>query len=206
MYLCRQEQANLSSNVRILHAISNGPNVDVYASGNLIATNIPFGEVSDYKILNYGEYELQIYKAGTYDSPLYTEQIYIYPKTFNTLSIISSDNSPSILQLKDSTSVSEGSTYTFLRFLNLSPTAPLLSLSLSNNDVLFDSVEYQETTGYYPLSPGIYDLKVQLDPAQGIYKLISDLTLSPGKFYSIYIVGVFNGNPELGYVFIQDGL
>lgn len=205
MYLFREEPISLTSSVRILHAIPKVANVDIYASGNLIATNVPFGEVSEYKVVEHGEYEFQIYPAGIYDNPIYSETIYIYPKSFSTLALITDDKKPTILQLKDSTSISNSSSLSFVRFINLSPNAPLLNLALPNGEVLFNSVEYAETTGYYPLSPGIYDFKVQVDPAEGIFRYINDTHLEPGNFYTVYIVGLLKGKPNMGYCFVIDG-
>lgn len=206
MYLFRVDPVNLSSNVRILHGIPNAPNVDVYASGNLIATNVPFGEISEYKPLTHGEYEFQIYKAGTYDTPLYSQSINILPKSFNTLSIININNTPSFLHLIDSNSVSDEASLSFLRFINLSPNAPLLSLAMPNGNVLFRNVEYAETTGYYPLSAGIYNFMIQINPSEGISKFIRETQLLPGRFYTVYIVGLLGAEPPIGYSFIQDGV
>lgn len=205
MYLFRDTPVDLNSNLRIIHAIPSALKVDIYLSGELIATNLSFGEVSNYKNIQYGEYEFQLFKAGTYDTPLYTTEIYIYPKSFNTMSIVTNDSKISLLQLKDATSLSEDATLSFIRFINLSPNAPLLNLALPNGEQLFNGVEYLETTGYYPLSPGIYNFKVYIYPAQGIYKYINEVKLSPGEFITIYIVGLYKDNPALGYVLTHDG-
>ena len=68
------------------------------------------------------------------------------------------------------------------------------------------NVEYLETTGYYPVSPAIYDFKVTLSSFSGLYKYINDKKLENGRFYTIYIIGLLNGNPELGYLLVEDGV
>ena len=88
--------------------------------------------------------------------------------------------------------------------MNLSQTAPLLNLNLPNGIQLFNSVEYLETTGYYTTSPGIYNFTVEASGGTAINKNIKNLTLEGGKLYTIYILGVFEGEPPLGYLFVED--
>ena len=88
--------------------------------------------------------------------------------------------------------------------INLSPNSPLLSLSLPNNIELFNSVEYLETTGYYMLSSGIYNLQVTVASDQSITKYIKNISLYNGNFYTIYIIGLFNDTPQLGYLLTVD--
>ena len=95
-------------------------------------------------------------------------------------------------------------TLAFLRFINLSPNAPLLSLSLPNGTVLFNGAEYLETTGYYQVSSGIYNFEVLLGSSEVTAKYIKNLTLDGNKFYTIYIIGLFNDKPPLGYLFVED--
>lgn len=94
----------------------------------------------------------------------------------------------------------------FLRFIHLSPNSPLISLSLSNDEILFNNVEYLETTGYYPLSPAIYDFKVTFSSFAGLIKYINDKKLTNGRFYTIYIIGLLNKEPKLGYLLVEDGI
>ena len=93
---------------------------------------------------------------------------------------------------------------TFLRFMNLSPNSPLLSLSLPNNTELFNSVEYLETTGYYMISSGIYNLQVTIASDESVKKYINNISFDNGNFYTIYIIGLFNDTPKLGYLLTVD--
>ena len=74
----------------------------------------------------------------------------IVPNTTTTICLVLLESTLQLLTLKDG-SPAIPSNESYLRFINLSPDAPLLTLSLPNGDTLFNSVEYLETTGYYPL-------------------------------------------------------
>lgn len=204
MYLFRDVLPKLKGNLRFIHAVPGGPAVDIYASGSLLASNVAFSDISSYMELSPGIYNIQIYKAGTYDAPLLSKDYEVIPNTFFTISVIVLEGSITLFSLKDASSVSTVET-AFLRFINLSPTAPLLTLSLSNGDILFNSVEYVETTGYYPLSSGIYNLLVSAAGASAINKFIKDINLKPGEFDTIYIIGQADGQPKLGYLSTKDG-
>lgn len=191
-----------NSSFRILHAVPNAPNVDVYANGSLLISNLSFSSISNYLKLPSGSYELQVYKTGLYDTPLATQNIQLAPNANYTISVVTLGKL-FLFKLRDA-SIATTPDSSYLRFMNLSQSAPLLNLKLPTGTQLFNSVEYLETTGYYITSPGIYNFKVDASGSTAISKNITNLTLDGGKLYTIYILGVFNGKPPLGYLFVED--
>lgn len=203
--LFRQNMPKLQSKIRFLHAIPSMPAVDVYLSGSLFGKNVAFSDITCYENISPGNYELQLYKTGTYDKPLMSKEVDILPNSNSTVNLVALGGKLDILKLNDATGKG-GLANSFLRFINLSPNSPLLTLSLPNDIPLFNSVEYLETTGYYALSPAIYDFKVSFSSLAGLYKFISTKTLTNGKFYTIYMIGLLNKQPELGYLMVEDGI
>ena len=195
----------IEPSVRILHAVPNAPNVDVYLNGSLITSNLAFGKISKYSQLSSGEYEFQLFKAGTYDKPLLSQNIQLIANANYTVSIVTLSNNLYLFRLKDD-NVPINKSKSFLRFINLSSIAPLLTLGLPNGIILFNQAEYLETTGYYQLSPGIYNFEILLGASESPTKYIKNITLDGGKFYTIYIMGLFNGKPPLGYLFVDDAI
>ncbi len=202
--LFRQNLPNLQSKIRFLHGVPSAPNVDIYLSGMLMGRDLAFSDITCYENIAPGNYEIQLYKSGSYDKPLITRNIDILPNSSSTVSIVTLGGGITFFTLNDA-NVQGNITSCFLRFIHLSPNAPLISLSLSNETILFGSVEYLETTGYYPLSPAIYDFRVSFSSLAGLYKYINDKKLENGKFYTIYIIGLLNRNPRLGYLLVEDG-
>lgn len=203
MSLFNRNAPVVDSNIRILHAVPTANPVDIYANGNLIASNVFFSKLTEYYNIASGSYEFQIYPTGTYDTPLLSQDISIVSGLNYTISIVSLQDDLYLFRLKDD-NVPSTKISTFLRFMNLSPNAPLLSLSLPNNTELFNSVEYLETTGYYMLSSGIYNLQVNISSANIITKYIKDISFDNNKFYTIYIIGLFDDTPQLGYLLTVD--
>lgn len=198
-------KSNVNSNIRVLHALPKAPNVDFYGNGLLIAKDIAFSKISQYLSLTPGTYKFQIFKTGFYDIPLYTQTLTLRGGDYFTISIVSLGGQTYFFILRDDNSQASKPP-SFLRFINLSPNSPLLSLSLPNsNSPLFNAVEYLETTNYCKLSSGIYNFQVNIASDQIITKFIRNITLDNKKLYTIYIIGLFNSDPRLGYLFVQDG-
>ncbi len=202
--LFRNNLPNLQSKIRFLHAVPSAPNVDIYLSGMLMGRDLAFSDITCYENIAPGNYEVQLYKSGSYDKPLITRNIDILPNSSSTVNVVTLGGGISIFTLNDA-NVEGNITNCFLRFIHLSPNAPLVSLSLSNDAIIFGNVEYLETTGYYPLSPAIYDFRVSFSSLSGLYKYINDKKLENGRFYTIYIIGLLNRNPKLGYLLVEDG-
>lgn len=193
----------VDTNVRIIHAVPNAPNVDIYVNGSLLTSNLSFGKISKYITLTSNEYDFQIFITGTYDKPLLSQTIPLIANSNYTISIVSLDNNLFLFKLKDS-NIPFNKSQTLLRFINLSSNSPLLSLSLPNGIILFNEAEYLETTGYSQLSSGIYNFEVILGSSDIAKKYIKNLTLDNEKFYTIYIIGLFTGKPPLGYLLTDD--
>ena len=195
----------VKTSVRILHAVPNAPNVDVYLNGYLITNNLAFGKISKYTELSPGEYEFQLFQSGTYGKPLLTQNVQLIANANYTVSIVTLANALFLFRLKDD-NVPATKSQALLRFINLSSNAPLLSLALPNGVTLFNEAEYLETTGYYQLSAGIYNFEILLGSSEVATKYINNITLDGGRFYTIYIIGLFNDKPPLGYLFVDDAI
>lgn len=206
MDFLRESLLETKSRIRFLHAIGTAPDVDVYLNGSIVAKGLGFSKFSRYLSWPSGYYEVQIYPTGVYDSPLLTQKITLSPGSNYTTSIVTLENQLFLFKLRDD-NIPHSNDSTFLRFINLSPNAPLLSLAMSNDKELFNDVEYLETTGYYPLSAGIYDLELLFSIFsinEYMPKNIRNIALSPNNFYTIYIIGLFNSTPPLGYLSVED--
>lgn len=204
MFILRESLPDLNGKVRFIHAAPGIPSVDIYADGTLLASNCKFGELTDYVELASSNYSIEVYPTGTYDTALFTSSIDVIPGNSNTISIVTNNNRLILFSLKDA-GAKAGEDICFLRFIHLSPNSPLITLSLKNGENLFNYVEYLETTGYYPLSPGIYDFNLSFSGASEISKTLSNISLTPGEFQTIYVIGLLSGEPQLGFILSRDG-
>lgn len=205
MYMFRDSLPKVDGKIRLLHAIPDAPSVDIYANGKLIYSNLSFGKVTDYISIAPGTYNLSIFKAGTTNKTLFSSSTDIAPNSISTVAVTYENNEIAYFTIDDSHIPESNPLLSFVRFINLSPTAPLLSLSLPNGIVFFNQASYLETNEYYPTSPGIYDFIVTSSDGD-FNKYISDVNLTQNLFITIYIIGLYKSSPPLGYILVRDGM
>ena len=205
MYMFRDSLPNLNGNIRFLHAIPDAPSVDVYANGKLLYSNLSFGQISNYISIPPQTYNIKLFKAGTTDTDLFSDSTDITPNSVSTVVVTYENNQIAYFTIDDSHIPESNPLLSYIRFINLAPTAPLLSLSLPNNIIFFNQASYLETNDYYPTSPGVYDFIVSSSDGD-FNKYISDVNLTKNTFITIYIVGLYKSSPPLGYILVRDGI
>lgn len=201
--LFRNNLPEVKSKIRFLNASSLNTGIQIYVDENLIVESMNFSEITDYKMISPGIHIIKVYLKENPEKPTLEKMIDVAPNSNYTVSIVDVKEALDNLILKDGTE-DKTKINSHLRFINLSKNAPLMSLSLLNDIVLFDNVEYLETTNYYDLSSAIYNFKITFLDNTIIAKTISNKLLENGKFYTIYVLGLLNGNPPMGYLMVED--
>ena len=201
----RASLPNLTSQLRILHAAAGAPNIDIYANGKMIVNNLSFSDITNYITVEPDNYKIEVYESGKKDTPISSEDIVLLPQTYSTSSMVLDESSLVTFTLIDG-KVTKNTKAANLRFINLSTDSNLISLKLPNGKTLFNDVEYLETTNYYELSAGNYDfiLSIQESSNYSTNKIINNLSLASNKFYTLYIIGLLDGNPQIGYLLTTD--
>lgn len=203
--LFRNNLPEVRSKIRFLNATITHRNIEIYIDENVFVESMQFSDITDYKEICPGMHTIKVYDRANSERPVLEKQIDVAPNSNYTVSIVDLNEALDNLILKDGQeNIIKNESTSHLRFINLSNNAPLMSLSLLNNIVLFESVEYLETTNYYTLSSGIYNFKITFLDNTIIAKTISNKILENDKFYTIYVLGLLNGNPPMGYLMVDD--
>jgi len=204
MLLFDNDLPRINGKVRLMHAIPTAPNIDVYANGNLIYSNLGFGRITDYLDIPAGKYDIELYEAGKKESPLLKTKFEVTVNCLNTIAV-TDDKNQIVLFVLDDTHTISNPLLSSVRFVNLSPDSEPLSLKLHEDTVLFEQVGYLQENNYYPISPDIYNFIVYT--ANGTFeKYINNIKLRKAQFVTIYIIGLFNGTPKEGYILVTDGV
>lgn len=204
MFLFRNSLPRIKGYIRFIHATPDAPNIDIYLNDNLIYSGLSFGTVTTYIPATPETYSIKLFKSGTKTNPLITESLQVLPNSVSTINITFENNEIAFFSLDDTHGPSNRR-LSYVRFINVAPTAPLLSLSLPDGTTLFDEASYLETNDYYPISPGIYNFIVSTSDSN-LSKYISDVSLSENLYITIYIIGLYNKKPPLGYILLKDGV
>ncbi|MBW6408632.1 DUF4397 domain-containing protein [Clostridium weizhouense] len=206
MLLFRSSLPNLKSDIRFIHAVPNAPNVDIYSDGTMLHQNLAFGQVTKYITLPTGKHDIQLFKAYTKESPIISKSIELLPNTSTTANVVLENDNINFLTIDDTECDCDYNSFlSYVRFINLSPDSSMLSLSLPNGPVLFNEASYLETNNYYPVSPGIYNFVVS-SSINNFSKFINMINLKNDMFITIYIVGMMNDSPKIGYILVKDNI
>jgi len=192
---------------RIFHADPNIPDVDIYVDDKLIATDLAFGETTVYLPVLKDYYKVSIYEAGT-NNMLLTRFVSVASDEIITLALAesktSSEDGANFLLIPDAHLIIDPEK-SMLCFINLSPNAPSVDVTLTDGTVLFGDVSYQEITPYLSLDPGTYNLQIRRTGTSEVLLEVPNIVLEADTYYSIYLIGLLGGEPPLQTVFTMDG-
>jgi len=87
--------------LRVLHAIPNGPSVDVYADAAKVASNVRFKTLGDYVSIPSGKNTLKVMVTGETEAVLISEEKSLTKGKYFTL-VITGKQAPSLLLVNDS--------------------------------------------------------------------------------------------------------
>lgn len=191
--------------VRVLHAVPDAPNVDVYANGAMIIEDIAFGEWTDYFMVPEGTYELTVYATGTFNNPVASNMLTVQEDSMITVAAAGTLSDIELLTIPDanSTMISDKA---MVRFLHLSPNAPAVDITLPDGTVIFSNDSFREITPYIPVDPMVYTLQVRVAGTTTVVLTIPDIDLERDEFYTIYAIGLVGGTPELEALLLIDGV
>jgi hypothetical protein len=193
--------------VRVGHFSADAPNVDVYANGNAVLTDVPFGVISDYLYVPAGTYQIQVVPAGASleEGPVVIDA----PLTFEggTLTTVAATNelaniTPVVLSDDPAPVADEAQ----IRVVHLSADAPKVDVAPDGSDVkgaIFKNLNYGKAKGYATVPAGEYDLEVRPAGKKQAAFDIPALTLEAGKSYSAMAIGQL-GSGSFTVILVED--
>ncbi|MBA2872533.1 hypothetical protein HNQ85_002844 [Anoxybacillus calidus] len=179
----QEETANLAM-VRIFHASSNAPAVDVYVNGQKVLQELKYKQISQYLKVPTGQYRIDIYPSGRTTSPVLSEMVYILPSLRYTIAGIGNANNLQLLPFFDNPYVSYGETK--VRLVHLSPNAPAVDIAVKGGNVLFKNVRYKEVSDYVKVSTNQkFSLEVRIAGTDNVVLTVPNVRLGSNKSYTI---------------------
>jgi hypothetical protein len=182
--------------VRVGHFSADAPNVDVYADGAAILTDVPFGALSDYRYVPAGTYQIQVVPTGASlaEGPIVIDA----PLTFEagTLTTVAATNelasiTPVVLADKAANPRADGAR---VRVVHLSANAPAVDIApdgAKRDGAIFKDLEFGKAKGYKNVPAGEVDLDIRAAGQRAKAFDIPALTLEDGKAYSAIAFGQF---------------
>ncbi|BBF43124.1 hypothetical protein lbkm_1810 [Lachnospiraceae bacterium KM106-2] len=190
--------------VSVMHAVPNAPNVDVYANGNLIVSNLEYGKYTKYLRIPAQTYDINIYVAGTTDNPVLSRMLTLGRNEIFTVAAVGTLDTIDLLAIRDA-DVPRVPDKALVRFVHLSPNAPAVDITLPDGTVIFEDISFRQVTEYVPLEDMVYTLQVRLAGTDTVALTVPRVDVRENNYYSIYAIGLVGGQPALDALLVRDG-
>lgn len=192
----------INSFIRFLHASPGAPAVDIYTDGNLVAENVAYNEISEYLVVGPESMLIQVFVAGDDTTPLINTEVDIPASSAITIAIIGIVPDISLLPIFFDAGPTT-SKAALIRFANLSPTSIPINVTIEDGATLFSGVGYPQVTDFEPIAPGTYTIELR-EPNENQIITSESLTLESLRAYTIYAIGLAEGEPPVEIGFYQD--
>lgn len=189
-----------TSLVRVFHAAPQAPAVDVYVNDSLVFSNLEYMNFTDYVPLQAGEYKIDVYPAGTNETPVISQMVDVPEGEMITVAATGNLDDLSLLIIIDHVKQIPSDDFSTFRIVHLSPNAPAIDVLVDGQELIND-IQFREGSSYANVYPGNYRIRVVLNSNKTTV-LPLKVTLNGNRIYTIYIVG---DSPDLAAIQSVDG-
>jgi hypothetical protein len=195
--------------VRVMHASPDAPAVDVYVNGDVVLSDVPFKAISDYLALDAGSYDLGIKAAGAAAADPYVLEANDVAVESGKAYTVAATGVLASIQFTILVDNPKASTDTAkLRVVHFSPDTPAVDVGLKGtppDEALVKGLEFPKASEYLAVPGGTYDIEVRPAGTDQVALDLSGTKLQDGKNYSVFAVGLLQGQPALTVVVAVDG-
>ena len=140
--------------VRVIHASPDAPNVDVYANGDAVLTDVPFEASSGYLAVPAGDYTFEVFPAGADpagDAVLTIEATLAENTDYTVVALGEVANIEAGVFVDDNTAPAAGSAH--INVVHAGPDAPAVDVAVAGGPVLVSDLSFGEKAGPLPPMP-----------------------------------------------------
>ena len=191
-------QAEDQARVRVLHASPDAPNVDVYANGDRVLSNVPFKTASDYLTVPAGSYTFEVRPAGAVESsnPVLSATADLSAGTDYTVAAVDTLAQIEARAFVDN-NAAPAAGKAHVQVIHASPDAPAVDIALKGGAVLVPNLAFGEQKGPLPVDAGTYNLEIRAAGTNTVALPLDGVRLEAGKVYTVAAVGLAQGQPAL---------
>ncbi|MEJ2905298.1 DUF4397 domain-containing protein [Pedobacter panaciterrae] len=193
---CKKEAADTTglSSLTIINASPTLATYNAYLDGTkVIESALPFGGVIPYATLTEGDHTLK-FTAESDLTALLSKTIAIETNKAYSFFVINKNENMDGLLISD-TPDAYSTEKAFIRFVNLSPDAPALDLSLNNDTTnLVTDKSYKAVSSFTEITPGTYSLDTKNAAEGTVMSTLSSTVLTAGQYYTVMAIGLVQPN------------
>ena len=192
---CLKENNNPTYNppvalLTVIQASPDEPQLDAYLDNDKINVNpLNFGDGIDYLRAYTGVRNATFYNHATM-AKIFSDTIRLSQNIAYSLFLANKPTQPEIVLLTDSLTRPNAGTAT-VRFVNLSPDAPPVSLAVQGAQVVAGNIPYKGFTAFTPLTGNInYTFEVRQGTTNTVLATLPNIILNTGSVYTIWFGGL----------------
>ncbi|HZY35540.1 MAG TPA: DUF4397 domain-containing protein [Mucilaginibacter sp.] len=179
--------------VTVIQASPDEPPLDFYLNGDRVnQVPLTYGSGIDYFSAFAGQRTGNFYASGTYSPIVATAQFTLDQNMAYSLFLDSLPAKPGILLLGD-TLVKPVSGKAGLRFVDLSPDAPAVDLSIQGGPIITANKSFKGYTSFLPVTgqPN-FTLQIVKTGTNTVLATLSNVSLTNGYLYTVMLEGLNN--------------
>jgi hypothetical protein len=178
--------------VSIYNAVPDAPELDIVVDNRVINAN-PFDYASYSGYLNFytGNRSIKFNAVNANNALIDTTFNFQDGKAYSLFAINRLSDIEALLVIDSAGVPAQGSA--MVRFVHLSPDAPAFNVSIAGDSVnLFNEKSFKDATQFSELQGGTYSFEVTGAGDQNVDLLANDVTIRPGRYYTIVVRGFAN--------------
>jgi hypothetical protein len=182
--------------LRVVHASSDAPALDVYVDGQRVTTAPEFGAVTPYTTVPVGNSTVQVLAAGAGPGGVAFLSTQVDLREGGAYTIVAADRIGQMVSVALSDTLSaatDGKAH--VRLVHVSPDAPRIAdVAVVGGPVVARNLPFTGATGYLAVDPGTYAFEIR--PAGTIQALATTppITLVGDRSYSVFVMGQLGNN------------
>lgn len=147
--------------VRIAHLSPDAPNVDVSVGGAEILTDVAYGTVSDYYVLEPSTYAVAVAPTGE-DDAVFEQDVEFTSGAFTVAALgeLAEQRQSFAVETFEDRVDAPGADSAAARVVHASPDAPPVSVAVQGGDTLVEEVGFGEASEYVEVPAGDYTLDI----------------------------------------------
>lgn len=192
--LCLASSSLMAANVRVAHLSPDAPAVDVLVGASedskaAVLENVAFPAVSGYLPVADGSYFIDVTQTGTTSPAVIDVNDFALAGDLTIAAVGQlADIEPLVLMDDRVTDPTKAK----LRAVHASPNAPAVDIFVDGAGLLpqLTNLAFKDSTGYLPLDPGEYTLRIRETGMTNDLFVVEDLALSANTNYSAFAIGL----------------
>lgn len=182
---CGGDDGPSNTRLRILHASPDAPNVDVYVDNGLVLANVAYPTASGYLTISAGTHAIKINAAGTQTTVINVSPNLAKDGAYTAIAANFLASIQPLLATDDTSAPPSGQIR--LRVIHAAPDAGPVDI-LVNDQVVLSNVPFGAISSYLTVSPGTYDVKVNVT-GTAVTAIHTSVTTTAGNNYTAVAIG-----------------